>query len=148
MDERWIDALKEALPDEQVVVNVPDGIPTVVVACERLCAAALLLRDVHGLTYARDVAAVDWETHIAVAYLVSDVGTGRTVKLVVHAHPPEYEVPSLTPLYPGFDWGERESYDLLGVRFHGHPNLTRIMMPDEWVGHPLRKNYEPYDPEV
>ncbi|MBU6145421.1 MAG: NADH-quinone oxidoreductase subunit C [Paenibacillaceae bacterium] len=148
MDERWIDALKQALPDEDVVVNAPDGIPTVIVPCERVYAVAQLLRDALGLAYARDVAAVDWETHISVSYLVSDVRTGRTAKLVVHAHAPDYGVPSLTPLYPGFDWGERESYDLLGVHFQGHPNLTRIMMPDEWVGHPLRKNYEPYDPEV
>jgi NADH-quinone oxidoreductase subunit C len=51
-------------------------------------------------------------------------------------------------LWEGANWPERETYDLLGIQFTGHPNLTRIMMPDDWVGYPLRKDYEPYDVEV
>ncbi len=52
------------------------------------------------------------------------------------------EVPSLTGLYPAADWQEREAFDLLGVRFTGHPNLAKILTPDFLVGHPLRKDYE------
>lgn len=51
------------------------------------------------------------------------------------------EVPSLTPLYNGVNWEEREIFDLLGVTFTGHPDLRRIMMPDDYEGHPLRKDY-------
>jgi NADH-quinone oxidoreductase subunit C len=51
------------------------------------------------------------------------------------------EVPSLVPLWKAADWLEREQYDLLGVAFTGHPDLRRIMMPDDWTGHPLRKDY-------
>lgn len=51
------------------------------------------------------------------------------------------EVPSLTGVYPSANFYEREIYDLFGVNFTGHPDLTRILMPDEWVGHPLRKDY-------
>jgi hypothetical protein len=51
------------------------------------------------------------------------------------------EVPSVTGLWAGANWLEREVYDFFGVVFTGHPNLTRILMPDEWVGHPLRKDY-------
>ena len=69
--------------------------------------------------------------------------TGRAERLSVHvtaeADPPT--VPSVTPIWPTADFMEREAYDLLGIRFEGHPNLTRIMMPDEWEGHPLRKDY-------
>jgi NADH-quinone oxidoreductase subunit C len=58
-------------------------------------------------------------------------------------------VPSVTPLFAGADWFEREVFDLFGVRFEGHPNLVRIMMPDEWDGYPLRRDYpiggEPVD---
>jgi NADH-quinone oxidoreductase subunit C len=50
-------------------------------------------------------------------------------------------IPSLTALYPGNDWHERETYDMFGIIFDGHPALTRILMPDDWVGHPQRKDY-------
>jgi NADH-quinone oxidoreductase subunit C len=52
------------------------------------------------------------------------------------------EVPSVTPLWRTADWHEREVYDLCGVRFTGHPELTRILLAEDWVGHPLRKDYE------
>jgi NADH:ubiquinone oxidoreductase subunit C len=51
------------------------------------------------------------------------------------------KVPSLTGVYPGTDFPERETYDLFGIEFEGHPDLTRILMPDDWEGHPLRKDY-------
>ncbi len=51
------------------------------------------------------------------------------------------EVPSVTPVWPGADWYEREAYDLVGIRFTGHPNLRRILCADDWVGHPLRRDY-------
>jgi NADH:ubiquinone oxidoreductase subunit C len=51
------------------------------------------------------------------------------------------KVPSVTDVWPTADWLERETYDLMGIEYEGHPNLRRIMMPDNWVGHPLRKDY-------
>lgn len=51
------------------------------------------------------------------------------------------EVPSVTPIWPGADWPEREVFDLIGIRFTGHLNLRRILCPDDWVGHPLRRDY-------
>ncbi|HEX5095436.1 MAG TPA: NADH-quinone oxidoreductase subunit C, partial [Acidimicrobiia bacterium] len=52
-------------------------------------------------------------------------------------------VPSLTPVYPGANFPERETYDLYGITFDGHPELTRILMPDDWTGYPLRKDDPP-----
>jgi NADH/F420H2 dehydrogenase subunit C len=51
-------------------------------------------------------------------------------------------VPSLVPIHPGTNFFEREVYDMFGITFEGHPDLTRILMPDDWVGHPLRKDFE------
>jgi NADH-quinone oxidoreductase subunit C len=50
-------------------------------------------------------------------------------------------VPSVVPTYPAADWHERETWDMFGIVFDGHPHLTRILMPDDWVGHPQRKDY-------
>nr|MDQ3333052.1 NADH-quinone oxidoreductase subunit C [Planctomycetota bacterium] len=57
-----------------------------------------------------------------------------------HGEPPA--LPTVSHLWPIADWHERECYDLLGVYFEGHPNLVRMMMPEDWQGHPLRKDYE------
>jgi hypothetical protein len=61
------------------------------------------------------------------------------VHISAHGDPPT--VPSIAELWPGADFMEREAFDLLGIVFSGHPNLVRIMLPDEWEGHPLRKDY-------
>jgi NADH-quinone oxidoreductase subunit C len=54
---------------------------------------------------------------------------------------PDQSLPSFASIWAGADWQEREQYDLLGVRFEGHPDLRRIMLPEDWEGHPLRKDY-------
>lgn len=57
-------------------------------------------------------------------------------------------MPSVTEIWPTADWHEREAYDLFGILFVGHPNLKRILLPEDWEGHPLRKDYAPKDKEV
>jgi NADH-quinone oxidoreductase subunit C len=69
----------------------------------------------------------------------------RNRRLRVIAQVPEGDttIASVADLYPGTNFGEREAYDLFGIRFEGHPDLTRILMPDDWIGHPLRKDDAP-----
>jgi NADH-quinone oxidoreductase subunit B/C/D len=79
--------------------------------------------------------------HLEVAYSVRTVGPGSKLAVWAVRIAPGEAVPSLTPVYEGADWQEREQYDLLGVRFAGHPDLRRLMMPENYVGHPLRKDF-------
>ena len=67
----------------------------------------------------------------------------RRIRLITEVPADDVTVPSLAPLYESANLAEREVYDLFGVVFEGHPDLTRILMPDDWVGHPLRKDDSP-----
>lgn len=97
----------------------------------------------------KKAAKVEWKPHVEVVYhlwslvhkhsLVLKVILPRWKNDVAGELP---EVPSVASVWPTADWHERETYDLMGVRFTGHPNLVRILCPEDWVGYPLRKDYE------
>lgn len=91
---------------------------------------------VNGAHYPDDT---DRELH-AVYHLMS-ITHGRRVRLEVSVPDADPHLPSLFPVYPTCDWHERETYDFFGLLFDGHPSLTRITMPDDWRGHPQRKDY-------
>ena len=115
---------------------------------------ALMLRDEEQFTMLVDTAVVD---HLVDGSRVSVAGIAperfevvvnflshtrnRRIRIVAEVPAADPTVPSLTPIYPGANFPERESYDLFGITFVGHPDLTRILMPDDWVGHPLRRDY-------
>lgn len=97
-----------------------------------------------GYNFLEDVTCVDWyptEPRFHVTYHILSHGLKQRVRLRVIAGSMDASVDSITSVWPAADFYEREVFDLFGVRFHGHPNLRRIMMPDEWEGHPLRKDY-------
>lgn len=77
--------------------------------------------------------------HVVVQMLHRERKERQLIHVLAEGEPPT--VPSVTELWPGANFPEREVFDLFGVNFDGHPNLTRIMMPEEWEGHPLRKDY-------
>jgi NADH-quinone oxidoreductase subunit C len=85
-------------------------------------------------------AAVATERFEVVANFLSHV-RNRRVRVICAVPDSDAKVPSLTAVYPGTDFPERETYDLYGIEFEGHPDLTRILMPDDWDGYPLRKDY-------
>ncbi|WP_425586775.1 NADH-quinone oxidoreductase subunit C [Streptomyces rameus] len=74
-------------------------------------------------------------------YHLRSITHNRLIRLEVSAPDGDPRIPSLVPVYPTNDWHERETYDFFGIVFDGHPALTRIMMPDDWQGHPQRKDY-------
>ena len=130
---------------ERVVVH--RGEITFHVRREDLVAVARLLRDdpalrfeflsgVSGVHYPADTG---HELH-AVYHLLS-MTHNRRIRLEVTAPDADPHIPSLVPVYPTSDWHERETFDMFGIVFDGHPALTRILMPDDWPGHPQRKDY-------
>ena len=98
--------------------------------------------------YLSELHGTDFETHMEVYAQFYSYRKRQSVVLKVKVNRDRPETASLAPLWKGADWPECEAYDLLGIRFIGHPGLKRILLGEEWVGYPLRKDYEPYDVEV
>lgn len=95
-----------------------------------------------GCLYFNWLSAIDWkEQGLEVLCRVENLDAGLAVLMRSRLTPGSPQCPTLTGLYRGADWMERECYDLLGVVFDGHPDLRRILLGDDWEGHPLRKDY-------
>ncbi|GFN32700.1 NADH-quinone oxidoreductase subunit C [Paenibacillus xylaniclasticus] len=125
-------------------------VPTIVAKPEYLRRTAELFKEhpLLGCRYLRNVSGVDYETYLETVYHLVNMETGDRYTIKARTDRSHAILDSVTPVWETANWNEREIYDLLGIRFEGHPDLRRIMMPDDWVGHPLRKDYEPLDPEV
>jgi NADH-quinone oxidoreductase subunit C len=120
---------------------------TLEVRRERLPAVARVLRDEPGLRFelCLGVSGVHYPADTArelhAVYPLMSITHNRRIRLEVAAPDADPHIPSLFTVYPTTDWHERETYDFFGIVFDGHPALTRIEMPDDWVGHPQRKDY-------
>ena len=140
--------------EEILEASVEQDQPTFVVGRETLLSLAAFLRDDPELQFARfvDICGADYlnigqklprRTRFEVIYHLHSLELNRWVRVRVPVEEDDAEVPSLTGLWSGANWFEREAFDLFGIRFTNHPDMTRILMPDEWEGHPLRKDYQP-----
>lgn len=90
------------------------------------------------------VSGVDRGETFQVVYHFGKHGAADLLQLTVDAGKEAPSAPSITAMFPLADWMERETYDLFGIRFEGHPNLTRLFLPDDFDGHPLRKDFVAY----
>jgi NADH-quinone oxidoreductase subunit C len=112
-----------------------------------LFAVLRFLRDARGLDLLVDITCVDYlnyrgaEHRFGLVYLLANTTTNERITLRVFLDEPELSVPSAVPLWEGANWLEREVWDMFGIRFEGHPDLRRILMPEEFTAHPLRKDY-------
>ncbi len=116
---------------------------TITVARENIIAACQAIKAA-GYNFLEDVTAVDWyplEPRFQITYHILSFSLKERVRLVVRLDGGDAAIDSITPVWPSANFYEREVFDLFGVHFGGHPHLRRIMMPDDWVGHPLRKDY-------
>lgn len=160
----FVERLKKKFGDAISGTNLTAVDPWIEVLPGSLVEVATFLRDdpelrfdmlncITGVDYfepdPKKAAKAEWKPHLEVVYHLSSVRTKHTLVLKVML--PRWkddqpgnlpEVPSLAGVWRAADWHEREVFDLTGVNFTGHPDLRRILCPDDWVGYPLRKDYE------
>jgi NADH:ubiquinone oxidoreductase subunit C len=131
-------AVEAAFPAASVSVAA-DGIATVVVPLAELLEALARARDELGYSRFVDLTVVDRlkrQDRFELVYLLYSLSVKSWLRVKTST---DGEAPSITPTVPAANWYEREAFDLFGIQFEGHPNLTRIMLPDDWQGHPLRR---------
>lgn len=164
MDEAFVQRLKQRFGDKIRGQNLQNVDPWIEIAPESLVEICRHLRDDPAIRfdYLNSICVVDycdidpkraakakWEPHLEVVYHFSSIRhkTSGVLKITL----PRWkdgqegqlpEVPSVCELWPTANWHEREVFDLSGIQFVGHPGLERILCPEDWVGHPLRKDYE------
>jgi len=116
---------------------------TLTIVPEELRAAAATVQAA-GYNFFEDMTAVDWfpsSPRFQLSYHILSHAYKEHIRLRVMVEEANPSVDSITPVWPSANYYEREVFDLFGIRFEGHSNLRRILMPDDWVGHPLRKDY-------
>ena len=116
---------------------------TLTVAAAEIRAACVTVQAA-GYNFFEDMTAVDWfpaSPRFQLSYHILSHAFKERIRLRAMLDEADRTVDSITPVWPGANYYEREVFDLFGIRFAGHPDLRRIMMPDDWQGHPLRKDY-------
>ena len=146
------EAVTAALADHAAIIGLQHLITdakwdrrelTLTVAPETILATAQAAKAA-GYNFLEDVTAVDWypaEPRFQIAYSILSLGLKQRIRINTRVSGDAPTIDSITSIWPSANFYEREVFDLFGVHFAGHPRLTRIMMPDNWNGHPLRKDY-------
>jgi NADH-quinone oxidoreductase subunit C len=140
---RAVSSLLSSLPNAIIDVKFDSDELTLTIAKDQIRDAASVLQRA-GYNFFEDVTCVDWypsEPRFHVVYHILSFSLKERVRLVAQVDSMDASIDSITPVWPAANFYEREVWDLFGVRFNGHPNLRRIMMPEEWEGYPLRKDY-------
>ena len=140
---RAITSLLSSLPDAIVDAQFDRNELTLTIDRDQIRGACSTVQAA-GYNFLETVTCVDWypsEPRFQVTYHILSHSLKERLRLCVMVDSLDTEVASITPEWPSANFYEREVWDLFGVRFGGHPNLRRIMMPDQWEGHPLRKDY-------
>jgi NADH-quinone oxidoreductase subunit C len=149
MSQLVLDRLKQRFGDAILETHAHRGDETAVVARERSLEVLEFLKHDPAMAFdlPTDLTAVDRlglaeaEPRFEVVYHLLSLAHKHRVRIKVRVTEDDPTVASATPLWSGFNWFEREAWDMYGIRFSGHPDLRRMFMYDEFVGHPLRKDY-------
>ena len=154
------DPVKVAMPNEVTVKKIEEhfGVGTlpltlfrddrrITCPAKRVADVLSYLKSECGFDMLVDITVVDYQDYpdardrYGVIYSLADTATGERLIVKVFVNDPEPALPSAVPLWNGANWMEREAYDMFGIRFDGHPDLRRILMPEEFTAFPLRKDY-------
>jgi len=142
------DDLERAYPEfslaiERVVVD--RGELTLHVKREKLVEVAMILRDTLKFEMCMGVSGIHYpqntDRELVAVYPLLSMTNNRRIRIEVSVPDSDAHIPSLVEVWAGNNWHERETFDMFGIIFDGHPGLTRILMPDDWAGHPQRKDY-------
>ena len=141
--------LGEAAVKEAYINEPNQHMPTLIIDKEVWHEAAQMIRDDVNFRfdYLMNLSGVDYEKYMEAAYFFYSFSRDEYLAVKVQTERDGGSVPTVIDIWPAADWNEREAYDLLGIGFTGR-KISRILLPDEWVGHPLRKDYKPHDEEV
>lgn len=144
-----VEAVKNAFPDAVQDVIEFRGETTLVIPPGQVAAVARFLRDTPGLiyNYLSDISAVDYYPdfnrpgRFGVSYHIYSMLYNRRLRVKTYVDEEDAVIPTVTGVWPGANWLEREIFDMMGITFEGHPNMRRVLMPDDWHGHPHRRDY-------
>lgn len=141
----WLEEIQKKFPDAVIEAHTMVGQNVIILNTSSLIDVCRFLRDnpLQPCEYLVDVTAVDYpsrEKRFDVVYVLHSFKVNERIRLKIYVAENE-TIPSVSPIWPTADWLEREVFDMFGIRFSGHPNLTRILLPEGWKGHPLRKDY-------
>ncbi len=148
--------MKNTINIEQLQLNFPSlqgenatDMPCLLVAADEMLPLVTHLKNHHNYSYLADITAVDLidEKQMEIIYHLMTVPEAEILRIKVRVGREQPQVPTLTALWPAANVQEREVFDLMGVNFSCHPNLERILCPDDFVGHPLRKDFQLKKPE-
>lgn len=136
--------LTQAFPKAELTLEEVQPAPVIRVPREALAVVALALRNDPALHFEclMCLSGVDKGTELQTVYHLHSMENKQTVALRCAVSKEDPTMPTVCSVWPTAEWHEREAYDLLGIHYSDHPDLRRIMTPDDWEGHPLRKDYK------
>lgn len=152
--DKYVKVITSTFGDEVIessyINELGKDVPTIIVKNERLHDVAKLLKEDSQLhfEYLSNLHGVDYENHMEVYYHLYSYKNRQSIAVKVKTNREKPSVASVMDIWAGANFNERETYDLLGINFPGHSDLRRIMLADDWIGHPLRKDYVQFDEGV
>jgi NADH-quinone oxidoreductase subunit C len=145
-----VDRLKAKFGETVRAVSEFRGETTMVVKKEEIVAVCTFLKQELGYNFLTDLCAIDYlgqSPRFMMVYQLYNIGSHQRLRIKAAVEEGDGRIDTVSCVWATANWLERECYDLMGIVFNNHPDLRRILMPDDWVGHPLRKDYPVQGPD-